>query len=223
MLGGVIVDRAYLREVIDPTMRRFKLKHFGREDVILHSVEMGRGGGAYAFLDDERRRTLFYTELNTVLRELDYKVVAYVMRKDAYVEQYGTDAADPYASGLAILIDRFCWELGDELDAGFGCAEKRNPGLDRELMAAWEALRTNGAGTDFAPSRRIEERIVGLELRDKKPNLAGLQLADLVITPIGRHVAGKATKADQVRWTVVESKLRRDRGSYDGAGLVIRP
>lgn len=50
-----------------------------------------------------------------------------------------------------------------------------------------------------------------------------MQLADLVITPIGRHVAGLTPKAHQVDWTVVEAKLRRHKGSYMGAGLVIRP
>ncbi|MBA2248450.1 MAG: hypothetical protein H0W23_09985 [Chloroflexia bacterium] len=113
--------------------------------------------------------------------------------------------------------------MGTELDAGFICAEKRNPTLDRELLRAWEELRTGGIGTGFTSSRHIEERIIGLDLRDKKPNLTGMQLADLVITPVGRHILGKPQKADQVQWTVVESKLRRYNGRYMGAGLVIRP
>ena len=68
-----------------------------------------------------------------------------------------------------------------------------------------------------------EERIVGLDLRDKKPNLAAMQLADLVITPIGRRAARKPPKTDQVQWSVVKGKLRRHNGKIKGAGLVIRP
>jgi hypothetical protein len=127
VLGGVIADRAYVRNVIEPRMRQFKQEHFGRDDVILLTVDMGRGGGDYAFLDDPAPRASFYAELNQMLENLDYKVVACVIRKDAHVAQYGPNAADPYMYSLEILIERFCLKLNSELDGGFVCAEKRNP------------------------------------------------------------------------------------------------
>lgn len=223
VLGGVIVDRAYVREVIEPRVREFKLRFFGSEEIILHTVDMRNNAGDFAFLTDPARRAAFYFELNAMLDELDYKVVTVVFKKNEYRAQYGANAADPYLFALEMLIERFCWELGQELDSGFICAEKRNPTLDRELLEAWEVLRTSGTGTGFASSRRIEERIVGLDLRDKKPNLAAMQVADLVITPVGRHVLRTPEKADQVQWSVVEKKLRRVGGSYMGKGLVIRP
>lgn len=223
VLGGVIVDRAYVRDVVEPRMRAFKRRFFGHEDVILHTVDMRNNAGDFAFLTDPARRSAFYAELNSLLQELDYQVVACVIKKVAYAARYAANAPDPYLFAMNVLIERFCWELDDELDAGFICAEKRNPTLDRELMEAWETLRTSGAGTGFASSQRIEERIVGLDLRDNKPNLAGMQLADLVITPIGRYVLKTPEKADQVQWSVVERKLRRNKGSYHGAGLVVLP
>ncbi len=223
VLGGVIVDRAHARDVIEPRMRTFKQRHFGRDDVILHTVDMGKGRGDYAFLADPMLRASFYTELNEMLQELEYKVVACVIRKDAHVAKYGRHAADPYMYSLGILVERFCNELGEELDAGFICAEKRNPGLDHELREAWEDLIAQATSTGYIRSKEIEEKIVGLDLKDKKPNLAGMQLADLVITPIGRYVAGRPSKAEEVQWTVVERKLRRVGGNYHGRGLVIRP
>ncbi len=191
--------------------------------MILHTVDMGRGGGEYTFLSDSVLRTSFYSDLNTMLQELEYKVVACVIKKPEHVAQYKNNAVDPYHYSLDILIERFCKELGTELDRGFICAEKRNPKLDSDLMEAWETLLTSGAGTGYATSKEIDKKIVGFTLRDKKPNLAGMQLADLVITPIGRHVAGKTPKADQVQWGVVESKFRRHMGRYKGVGLVILP
>jgi hypothetical protein len=223
VLGGVIVDRAYVREVIEPRVREFKRHFWGREDVILHTVDMRNNAGDFGFLTDPRRRLVFYAALNEMLEELAYQVTAVVIRKDAHVARYGKNAADPYLYAMDMLIERFCKELGDELDSGFICAEKRNPTLDRELMEAWEKLRSNGIGTGYASSRHIDDRIVGLDLRDKKPNLAGMQLADLVITPVGRHVLQTPEKADQVQWSVVERKMRRVRGIYKGIGLVIRP
>ena len=48
----------------------------------------------------------------------------------------------------------------------------------------------------------------------------GLEIADLVVSPIGRFVAGRPPRED---WTMVEAKLRRRKGDYLGAGLVILP
>lgn len=223
VLGGVIVDRAYARTVIEPAMQTFKARHFGRTDLVLHTVEMNRGRGAYAFLADPVKRALFYSELNDMLASFDYKVVACVIKKDDHIRQYGANAADPYHYSLEILVERFCMELGPLLDSGFICAECRNPGLDKRLMEAWDELRANGLGTGFMSSSAIDERIVGLDLKDKRPNLAGLQLADLVITPIGRHVAGIPMKSNEVQRSVVETKLRTHKGSYVGSGLNVRP
>jgi hypothetical protein len=203
-------------------MRQFKMQHFGREDVVLHTVEMGKGRGDYAFLATPTKRAAFYTDLNALLQRWDYKVVACVFEKPRYIAQY-TEPFDPYHFGLEILIERFCKELGSEEDAGFICAEKRNPGLDRELMAAWERLKSSGAGTGYALSDEIDRKIIDLSLKDKTPNLAGLQLADMVVTPPGRHVARRPPTPNQVQWTVVESKLRRVGGTYMGRGLIILP
>ena len=67
----------------------------------------------------------------------------------------------------------------------------------------------------------IERRVTGLTTRDKKDNIAGLQLADLVVSPIGRFVLGRSTHED---FEIVKSKFRRDaKGEYAGTGLVILP
>jgi hypothetical protein len=68
---------------------------------------------------------------------------------------------------------------------------------------------------------QIDKRIQSLVLRDKKADIAGLQLADLIVTPIGRNVLGKPTKED---FQIVESKMRRSpNGRIDGYGLIVLP
>jgi hypothetical protein len=96
--------------------------------------------------------------------------------------------------------------------------EQRDPTLDRQLMLAWETLKNRG--TDYLRPIVVQSRITGLHPRPKKENIAGLQLADLVVSPIGRFVLGKPTHED---WNIVEAKLRRRHGQYKGAGLVVLP
>lgn len=219
-LGGVIIDRAYLREIVEPDLNDFKTTYFGRTDVVLHTVNMRNGGGDYDFLSNVAVRTAFYTDLNALLAKWEYKVIGCGFDKVKFVARYG-NPIDPYHYSLDILVERFCNDLGGQLDDGFICAEKRGGSLDHNLLLAWENLRTGGI--ESITARDIDCRIVGMDLRDKTLNLTGLQLADLIVTPIGRHVAGFAEKPFQIQWSIVESKLRRHRGSFKGSGLVIRP
>ena len=73
----------------------------------------------------------------------------------------------------------------------------------------------------YLHASRIEENISQLVTKPKNDNVAGLQLADLVVSPIGRFVLDRSVKED---FKIIESKFRRDgRGRYEGAGLVVLP
>jgi hypothetical protein len=109
--------------------------------------------------------------------------------------------------------------IGKVSSGGLIVAEKRDSTLDRELELAWLNLKIQG--TRFLQASELEDRVFALNLRAKKDNIAGLQLADLVVSPIGRHVLGKPDKED---WRIVESKFRRNqRGKIEGFGLVVLP
>ncbi|MDE0769825.1 MAG: hypothetical protein OSB19_15715 [Opitutaceae bacterium] len=102
---------------------------------------------------------------------------------------------------------------------GIIVAEKRDPTLDREFELAWINLKVQG--TQYLKASQIDRRILSLNLRGKKDNIAGLQLADLILTPIGRKILGKRTKED---YKIIESKFRRSpSGRVDGYGLVVLP
>ena len=63
--------------------------------------------------------------------------------------------------------------------------------------------------------------VLGGVIVDRDYAEGSLQLADLVASPIGRHLLGKVDKAD---WRIVERKLRRNHvGEVEGFGLVVLP
>lgn len=218
VLGGVIVDRTYAREVIEPAVRRLKLEFFGREDIVLHTADLIRKKNDFACLQDDELRGRFLTALTAMMEELEYEVVACAIRTDQHVAKYGRNAADPYHYSLDVLVERFVLDIGPVVNGGIIFAEKRRPDLDQELEQAWQRLRARG--TSYASRQQIDERIIDLSLKDKKLNIAGMQLADLVVSPIGRAIIGKKTHAD---WRVVESKFRRRGDVYHGYGLVVLP
>lgn len=97
-------------------------------------------------------------------------------------------------------------------------AESRNPTLDNELEMAWLNLKIQG--TSYLNAATITRRVQRLSIRNKRDKIAALQLADLVVSPIGRFAIGKPVKED---FRIVETKSRRRGGRYERAGLVIHP
>lgn len=217
VLGGIIVDKDYAEHQLPVALDEFKRRIFGRTDIILHTADIVRNKNGFGKLKDTAFRNHFYTELNKLMRDLAYSVVACVVHKDRHLSKYGVAALDPYLLSLDILVERFFLDL--DSDGGIIVAEKRDPTLDRQLDLAWLNLKIQG--TRYVQASDIEERILGLALRAKQDNVAGLQFADLVVSPIGRKALGKPTKED---WRIVREKMRRSRsGKIEGYGLVTLP
>lgn len=218
VLGGVITRVTYSKTQMTNRLVELKEAHFGDASVVLHTADIVRNRGPFNVLKDPDRRQAFYEDLNSVMSELDYQVVACAIRKDDYVRRYGAAGLDPYTCCLGVLIERFCYEIGGYGERGWIVAECRRPDLDRELLQVWQRLREEGTG--YASGADVSARIADLLYREKSQNIAGLQLADLVVSPIGRHVIGKPGRED---FRIVESKFRRVDGEYRGRGLVILP
>jgi len=219
VLGGVIVDKQYAEGAMTERMQQFKRELFGRDDLILHTADIARNKNGFEQLRDQGFRQRFYDGLNTLMRELEYQVVACAIKKDAHLARDGVAALDPYLLSLDILVERFCYEIGSRAAGGLIVAEKRNPTLDHELELAWLNLKIQG--TRHLQATEIERRIASLNTRDKRENISGLQLADLVVSPIGRFVMGKTSMED---FQIVGSKFRHNtEGAYLGRGLVILP
>ena len=219
VLGGVIVEQAYAEGQMTEEVQDFKHRLFGREDLILHTADITRNRNGFEQLKETSFRQHFYEELNKLMKKLEYKVVACVIRKDVPLSRYGIAAIDPYLFSLDVLVERFCMEVGNVIEGGMILAEKRGITLDHEIELAWLNLKIQG--TRYIQASKVESRIAALNLRHKSENLAGLQLADLVVTPIGRYVLGKKIKED---YEIIRSKFRTSReGEIDGHGLVILP
>lgn len=218
VLGGIIVDAEYAQGELSDYVRQFKINHFGHDNIILHTADIARNRNGFEALADGQTRKSFVLALNTLMHDLRFTVVACVIKKDLHLSKYGIGAVDPYLLSLNILVERFCFEIGNVESGGRIIAERRNPTLDRQLELAWSGLRV--AGTRYVRAVDINKRVSGLTLLSKKDNHAGLQLADLVVSPIGRHVAGKQGRED---WNVIEQKFRRRDDSYMGAGLICLP
>jgi hypothetical protein len=67
VLGGVIVDQAYAEGEMAERIRDFKLRIFGREDLILHTADITRNRNGFEQMKDPPFRERFYAELNALI------------------------------------------------------------------------------------------------------------------------------------------------------------
>lgn len=204
VLGGVILEDEYAQAYADEAMTAFKRDMFGRTDFVLHTAEIVRNAGVFATLLDRSFREEFYRRLNQMMRELDFSVIACAIRKDRLTQGAPTTLRDPYCDALERLIASFCRIIGNH-SGGRIRVERLQPTIDRRGLRRWRTLQQ--IGTAELSGRAVRRRITSLSFHDKSERLVGLELADLVVTPIGRHIIGRP---DQPDWDVVRSKLHGD-------------
>jgi hypothetical protein len=183
VLGGVIVDADYAASEMHTAVHRFKLEVLGQSDVTLRTAGIVRQQGSFATLVDPRRRRAFRDGLIALMRRIDYTVIACAIRKDAHLAAYGAAALDPYTLSLNVLVERCCFAPADALETqpGVIVAERRDQALDSALLASWRHPRERG--TAYLRPMAIRDRIAHLWLEGKGAGIAGLELADLVVSP----------------------------------------
>jgi hypothetical protein len=67
----------------------------------------------------------------------------------------------------------------------------------------------------------INKRIESLTLNNKNDKIAGLEIADIIVTPIARKMLNRQSRVD---WNIIKSKMRENHlEEINGYGLVTLP
>ena len=167
---------SYTNQIV-PRVNQLKFKWFRHEGVILHSRDIRRAHGDFAFLLNPTKRQPFYDDLNDVMSGCEYDLIATAVRKDRLVERYRYPA-DPYDLCLLFALERLLsvLEAHEQTDVTI-IAEKRGTNEDRELHVAFQRIVTNGSAyVDGARFRRVS---FSPRFLPKAMNIVGTQVADL--------------------------------------------
>ena len=200
----------------DKTLKKLKQEYFGSADLILHTREMNRPDYSTNVLYQKFKkndfRSSFYDAINNLIDQTDFSVIATVINKIQLVEKYGEFAQDPYLLSFDSVLNRILFDSKDKVKI---YPESRCNSENNKLEIAF--LHTKVTGTRFIKGAEISKRVIDFKLLQKSTNSSGLQLADLVATPIGRHILGKFPKPkNEVSYSTIKQKIRRQ-------GLIILP
>jgi hypothetical protein len=226
VLTGILVDEQYHDTELTDKLNQFKIRHFGDSKIVLHSQEMTHPQNAsnplYVRFMDAVFRRKFYADFDRLLESIDIQIVACVILKNNHFAKYGLEAKDPYLLSFDNLLNRLLFELDDQ-QRGRIVAESRNSILDSQLEIAYLTARVEG--TNKVQPAEIKLKLdSGLQFRRKVDNIAGLQIADMVATPIARYYMQKLERpGNQLAYKTVFTKVRSINGRWENVGITVLP
>ncbi len=216
-LAFCIVEKSTFAAEIVPAFQTLKFKFFGHDMVVFHEHEITKGLGEFAFLRREDFKPLFFSDLNRVMEQASFNVVATVIDKYKYRQTaYVND--NPYRVALQYGMERIYFELQKRGQTGrltYVIFESRGKKEDKELNEAFAAVLKSTKLTGMAATLRFK-------VAEKKVNSTGLQLADLVARPIGLRVLRPHQK--NRAYDIIRPKLSgSDTNSLRGHGIKVIP
>lgn len=174
----------YVNKLI-PMVYQLKMDCFGHEGVIIHSRDIRKAQGDFGFLTNPVAKEKFYEQINAIIDTCDFKVISVVIKKDAHKGKYGKNAVNPYDLSLEFAMERLliCLEQNNQAEVTI-VAEARGKKEDDELYLRF--LKIVSGGTDYYPADRFKKINFKMIFREKKMNIVGTQVADLIAYPTAR-------------------------------------
>ncbi len=213
VLALCLVHKPTYIDSIVPAFQRFKFEFWGHDSVVLHSHEIRKAHGDFNILLNPTTRARFLDRLNGLIETAEFTVIAAVIDKQRHAERHSSPA-DPYEIALGFCVERLqrCLiDRGQSDRATYVQVECRGKAEDAKLELEFRRICDDEDAIGQMPN--LKNRFM-----DKKHNSTGLQLADLVAHPIGRHVI--APTQPNRAYDIVKTKLQRGpEGQLEGFGL----
>jgi hypothetical protein len=213
----IFEKQSYISQVV-PSVQRLKFDFWGHDCVILHSHEIRKATGEFNILQNAHVRADFNSRMNTLIEEVPFTIIAAVVDKQRHVARYSAPE-NPYEIALTFCMERLQrWlkERGQADRITHIAVERRGRTEDEKLELEFLRIKDGQGSFEGAMPN------LGLRFMDKKHNSTGLQIADLVAHPIGRHVINPSQP--NRAYELIEPKFRRSAaGRVPGYGLKIFP
>lgn len=176
-------------DLLKTKVMELKSKFWNNKKVILHSRDIRKCDKEFSILLDEEVKKDFYKDLNQIIETTSYEIISSAIDKEKHLKKYGLLTDNVYQISLSFVLERsiFCLDTktvdNKRLTIGI---EKRGKKEDNELRAHFQKLLQ--VGTYFVSRDRISAYQTSIHFRDKKEDVVGLQISDLIAYPIARHV-----------------------------------
>lgn len=222
VLAFCVFHKRHYSEKIIPAVEKFKFNYFGHDSVVLHENEIRKQKNVFAFLSHLPTRIEFMSRLSSIMAASNFILIAAVVDKVRLSRSEGA-SSNPYHIALGMCMESlrdFLAEKGQDHLQTHVVVECRGKKEDRELELEFRRI----CDGDNRGGRHLSFDVV---FADKKTNLAGLQLADLVARPVGLNYI-RPIQANQA-FDLLKRKFYCDGGrervgsGFENVGLMVYP
>lgn len=212
LCGVLIKEKDY--ETVRQSINTLKHSIWGNKEVIFHSRDIRKCEKEFQKLFHLEIKKYFYEELNKIIAGSPYTIIASAIQKDRFIEKFGKLQDDVYEVALSFVIEQSIIALHSmEAETNLSIViEKRGRKEDKQLDDHFQ--RIVGKGTGKLTAEEVSKCNPNFTFKNKKENINGLQLADLVAYPIARYVI-EPNRANPA-FDVLEPKIYRTNGGLDG-------
>lgn len=171
----------YLSKIV-PELQQLKFDYFGHDLIILHEHDIRKEKGDFNIFKNRTEKNQFMGRLSTIIDDSNFILASCVIEKHKMPPK--EDGANPYHLALRHCLETLfdlVKEKGQDNLETHVIVECRGKKEDDELEL--EFLRICDGENKYNKDLPFKVRMAA-----KTSNSAGLQLADLVARPIGRHV-----------------------------------
>lgn len=203
VLCGIFFENTEYQKFRD-VLNNFKTEFWSSKEVVLHSRDIRKCEKEFSILFDLKLKERFYQNLNSIIRDADFKIITVAINKEEYIKKYGKLSNDPYEISLSFLLERSIFCLDNKRQKSLKIIiEKRGKKEDNSLNSHFNRIYANG--TYYLNSDRMKQYDLSVEFKNKFENINGLQLADLVAYPIAKYIIKK--EAVNFAFELIEDKI----------------
>jgi len=218
VLACCIYKKADYLSQVSPAVQRLKFKYWGHDIVILRERFIRKAEAPFRFLLHPSLRNSFLQDIGDLVAQAPFVLIASVIDKIKLSQRYKIPQ-NPYEIALRFCVERiflFLEEAGVTDKITHLVVERRGKREDRDLELAFRRI----CDGDNCWGRKLP--CLEIVFADKRTNSSGLQIADLIARPIGRHVLNP--QQPNRAYQIIEKKFRRgSNGVVEGWGLKVFP
>ncbi len=162
---------------------------------------MNQSDTHHFFLDETGDHGLSFIDAN-------FTIISVAIDKKRHIEKYGKLAQNPYSICLSSILEQliFCLDQNPDTTVVIDI-EKRGRKEDAQLLAHYN--KVIDLGTLQVSSDDFKKHIINFNMKLKKDNDIGLQIADLCAYPIARHILN--SEEPYIPFKMIENKLRENK------------
>ncbi len=183
VLAFCVFHKGHYSDKVVPALEKFKFKHFGHDQIVLHESEIRKEKGSFRIFPTREDKNRFLDDLSSIIEASNFILISCVIDKKLLSEGKETPP-NPYHVALRFCLEtlhEFLKEKGEERKLTHVVVEQRGKKEDNELELEFRRVCDG--------QNNIEENLpFEILFSDKKAMSSGLQLADLVARPIGLSV-----------------------------------